>query len=123
MGNFLSNIGLPGILIIVVLSIWLVSRVLRKAKSKSFKTESRETKQSRGLLAGGFAMGVIAVVSLYFGYSAYMNGSSGVSKSSSCNEMRATMRKAEAALKKTPDNRDLVKATANLNKVYADICL
>lgn len=66
---------------------------------------------------------LILIAAVLFGYSAYMNGDSGVSKVSACSEMRATMRTASSALNSSPNDRDLIRAMSNLQKVYSDICL
>ena len=71
--------------------------------------------------------GAIAVLTIlivfYAGFNIYMAGGSGVSRGSACAEMRATIRKSQEVLEDNPGSRQLIKALANLNNVYADTCL
>lgn len=72
-------------------------------------------------------IGAVIVVGLaaliYVGNTLFMSGDSGVSRRSSCVEMRDAMQKGQDALAGNPGNRELIKAIANLQNVYAETCL
>ena len=76
----------------------------------------------KSVLVGAIAiLGII--VTFYIGRNIYMAGGSGVSRASACADMRDVLRQGREHIENNTASRDLIKAMANLNNEYAQICL